>query len=247
MKQTIFAAFCVGIILLGSCTTPNEPPSVHDRLALLEQINAPLSLQDRFVRVALTDRAGRPLDRLYRWPGPLRIQYLGPEQYRADVKEHADFLSAATGLPVHRGAENANMIVTIADPGDLRDYANRTTLQPYGRSYRTFICSTVQAEGSTLGQPMVNVDIADNLPPQNIQHCIVREMTQALGLYGDLGGRVDTSLNWGIVRELTDYDRQLIAILFDDRLRPGMPRDEVLAILPEIVADVEAGREAAGP
>ena len=244
MNRPILAIVCAGIILLGSCAMPNEPPSAHDRFALLLQDNAPLSLQDRFVRVAFTDRTGRPLDRLHRWPDALRIQYLGPDRYRADVEDHAVLLGAATGLPVRWDADNPNMIVRIADPGDLRDDANRITPQPYGYSARRFICYAAQADGSTVRQPSVVIDIADDLPPRNIRHCIVREMTQALGLYGDLDGRVDTSLTWGIVRELTDHDRQLLAILFDDRLRPLMPREEVLAVLPEIVADVEAQQEA---
>ena len=241
MNRPILACVYAGIILLGGCATPDEPPSAQDRLALLVQNNAPLSLHDRFVRVALTDRAGRPLDRLYRWPDPLRIQYLGPDRFKSSVEDHAVLLGATTGLPVHWGMDNANLIVRIADPGELRDYADRITPQPYGYDAVIFICSSTHADGSTPIHPRIIVDIADDLPPHSIEKCIVHEMTQALGLTGDLDGRLDSSFSrGGIVRELTDYDRQVIAILFDDRLQPLMPRAQVLAVLPEIVADVEA-------
>lgn len=52
--------------LLAACSTPNPP----------------LSLHDRFVLVALADDAGRPLDRIYRWPNPLFVEYFGPDRYR---------------------------------------------------------------------------------------------------------------------------------------------------------------------
>ena len=87
------------------------------------------------------------------------------------------------------------------------------------------------------------------IPDREIRQCIAQEMTQAMGPGGDLdgffGSRQDTVFaSWGGALELTSADLQVLRILFDDRLRPGMPRDQVLAILPEIVADVEAQQEA---
>lgn len=140
------------------------------------------------------------------------------------------------------------MIVRIADRRALQADANRMAQRTYGRDAGRFACFGVQAEGSTLIEPKVTIGIADDLFAEHIHSCIVQEMTQTLGLYGDLDGRTDTNFaSRGGAPKLTQYDRQLLVMLFDDRLSDLMPRADVLAILPEIVADVEAQQGAVTP
>jgi hypothetical protein len=93
------------------------------------------------------------------------------------------------------------------------------------------------------------IHIWSELRPQHIRRCILQEMTQALGPGGDLdghfGSRPDTVFaSYQTAGHLTDEDIAVLRILYDDRLYHGMPRDQVLAILPAIVADVEGEQEA---
>lgn len=228
MKARFLALICVSAILAAGCATQNPP----------------LSLHDRFVLVALTDDAGNPLDRLYRWEFPIAIAYRGPERYREDVRRHAEMLGKVAGIPVQYVETDANMTVLIVSRTELRPFANRTAQRYHGRDAGHFSCFVAQADGSTIERPKTIVGIPDDLTPPLIRSCIVQELTQNLGLYGDLDGRTDTNFtSGGGAPRLTEYDRQLLTMLYDERLRDLMPRRAVLAVLPFIVADVEAASQ----
>ena len=229
MKGAIRLTFLAAATLLAACSAPNPP----------------LSLYDRFILVALTDDAGNPLDRLYRWEFPLRIAYRGPERYRDDVRRHAELLAKAAGIPVRYVENDPNMTVLITGRQELRPLANQVGQRYYNRDAGHFSCFGAHADESTIEQPNVIVGIANDLTPVHIRSCIIQEMTQMLGLYGDLDGRTDTNFaSRNGARALTEYDLQLLAILYDERLRDLMPRRAAIAVLHFIVADVEAQQEA---
>lgn len=178
-----------------------------------------LSLHDRFVLVALHRDDGSKVDDLLRWYAPLTVFYDGPEEYREDVFAHMELLGELTGLETGEDEMFAKMRVEISD----RDTGSTCEVQTSGGGARVYIW--------------------EDLPPAHIRRCIVQEMTQALGLGGDLdgpvGSRSDTAFaSYGGSPNLTSYDIALIGILFDDRLRNGMSRERVLAVLPEIIADL---------
>ena len=188
-----------------------------------------LSLHDRFVLTALTHDDGTPLERLRRWRGPIRLYYDGPEEYRDAVYRQAVQLAAIAGEPVAWAPyPERNLFVEISD----RDTPSNCQITFFGPPTRYD----------------ADVHIWSELSPQHIRRCIPQEMGHALGPSGDLdgpfGSRSDTVFaSYQTATELTPQDIAVLRVLFDDRLRPGMPRDEVLAILPEIVADVEAERQ----
>jgi len=71
--------------------------------------------------------------------------------------------------------------------------------------------------------------------------CAYEEILQALGPIND-----DTSLPWSMFNDDVSmgffdvYDQLLLNILYDPRIRPGMTRAEVAAVLPAILPDVRA-------
>lgn len=178
-----------------------------------------LSLHDRFVLVALHRDDGSKVDDLLRWYAPLTVFYEGPDEYRDDVFAHMELLGELTGLETGEDDLFAKMRVEISD-------------------YDTGSICQVQTSGGN-----ARVFIREELPRREIRQCIVQEMTQALGLGGDLdgpfGSRSDTAFaSYGGSLVLTEYDIALVRILFDDRLRNGMRRDQVLEVLPEIISDL---------
>ena len=182
-----------------------------------------LSLHDRFVLTALTLDDGTPRERMRRWDKPINVGYQGPPQYHQRVAAQLAQLAEITGLAVTMDAEHPNTFVEISD---------RETDWTCHYRFNGF---------------HARIHIWSDLPAWEIRQCIAQEMTQALGPGGDLdgpfGSRQDTVFaSYGGAQELTAQDIAVLRILYDDRLRNEMPRDEVLAILPEIVADVEAGR-----
>ena len=80
--------------------------------------------------------------------------------------------------------------------------------------------------------------IRDGQSSRKTKLCVVQEMTQALGLIGDLDGRWDTNFaSWGGADHLTEADRDLIRILYDDRLQHGMSESVGMPIVQQIIAE----------
>lgn len=185
-----------------------------------------LSLYDRFILTALTHDDGSPAERLRRWRDPIRLYYDGPDEFRHVVYLQARQLGEIANQPVEVAPyPAANLFVEISN----RDTPSRCQVEKLGPPTRYF----------------AEVHIWIEIPEQEIRQCIAQEMAHVLGPSGDLdgsfGSRQDTVFaSRGGSLTITPKDLQVFRVLFDNRLRPGMPREEVLAILPEIVADVEA-------
>lgn len=222
---TTGAIVLVLAFVLTGCATPNPP----------------LTLAERFERVALRDDAGRPVDNLMKWSRPIEVGYVGDPAYRDDVMRHAELLGQIAGLPVRYVEFEENMLVRIVDRLELRDQANAAAAGLYGRDFGPDVTSGFSCFASWHGSASryyASVGIADDLPDWQIRRCIVQEMTQILGLFGDLDGRTDTNFtSGGKVVDLTEDDIALLHILYDPRLVSGMSREQVLAILPDIIDD----------
>lgn len=202
------------LLLLGACAT--------------SQATAPdLCLADRFDLVAFRADDGEVYDTLWRWDRPISVHYIGPEEYRQDVYDHATLLGELTGKVVILEGDFAGMVVEIS-----------------GRD-GPFDCQYDISTGD-----LANIHIWSELSPAEIRRCIPQEMTQALGLTGDLdgvfGSRSDTVFaSYQSVDQLSEADIALIRILYDRRLHHGMPREEAMPIVRQIVAEMEAEQEAA--
>lgn len=187
-----------------------------------------LSLHDRFVLLVLTGDNGEQIDELWKWAQPLNVAYFGPAEYQEAVQSTALELGAISRQPVTFVEwPLANVTVEISD----KETPSTCRMQSFGRPEEF----------------KAKIHIWSELRPLHIRQCISQELAHVLGPIGDLdgtfGSRQDTVFaSWGGSLTITPEDRQVFRVLFDDRLRPGMPRDEVLAILPEIVADVEAAQ-----
>lgn len=213
----LLTASIASALLLAACASP--------------AMDRDLSLHDRFVLLMLTSDDGEQIDELWKWARPLQVAYSGPAEYRDAVHAQALELGVIAGQSVEFVPwPIANISVEISD----RDTPSTCRVDSYGRPTR------FDAE----------IHIWSELPPDHIHRCIAQELGHVLGPIGDLdgifGSRSDTVFaSFGGASRITEQDRQVFEVLFDDRLQPGMPREQVLAILPEIVADVEAAQAAA--
>jgi hypothetical protein len=69
--------------------------------------------------------------------------------------------------------------------------------------------------------------------------CAYHELLHAFGLSNHDQSNPWTTLNQNrVVGYLTVYDRDLLSILYDRRIEPGMTRKRVRARLPEIIQDL---------
>lgn len=70
--------------------------------------------------------------------------------------------------------------------------------------------------------------------------CAYHELLHAFGLSNHDQRNPWTTLNQHrMVGYLTVYDRALLTMLYDPRIRPGMTREQVRAALPAVIADIE--------
>lgn len=212
----LFAA----ILLLAGCSSPAMSPD--------------LSLHDRFVLTALTDDEGRPLYTLRRWETPMRLRYEGPDNYRSTVERQLIELGEITGTAVTLISDTPNVEVEISD----RDTGSTCQVLLFNEGRRVHGVPTWDH---------AEVHISTRLDDRNIRSCVAQELAHVFGPLGDLdgiiGSRSDTVFaSYGGASHITEQDIAILRILYDDRLYHGMPRANVLAVLPEIVADVEAGR-----
>ena len=71
--------------------------------------------------------------------------------------------------------------------------------------------------------------------------CVYEELLQALGPIND-----DSSVPWTMFNDNVQmgffglYDQYLLNILYDPRIRPGMTREEVRALLPQVLPSARA-------
>ena len=194
---------------------------------------------------------GRIIPEVHKWAGPIRLGLHGAAAtYHGLVDGLAAELSRLTGLPVRvvdlTGPEAPNFDVHLIDasgvPSLLVKYGE--TLAWASRVVGKFNCmggGWSKARRKTEAYAIIK----NNLDEDKIRHCFLEEITQSLGLFADsdiiepsLYGTGDTHLD-----ELPTNDKILIRSLYDRRIRPGMPREEVMRVVRELIPElVEAVR-----
>ena len=208
---------------------------------LATDVADPDDLAQRFERVALRDDAGRPVS-LVRWDWPLNVRVVGGLAYRPAIAAHLATIRELTDLPVQMVSEHddsgANLTVLFGPPEDLIEAAERALWLTRGtQGVQHFTCFVI-ARGNLQGYSAV-VYIRDDLSESATHNCIAQEMTQALGPRGDMDDRRDTVFaSRGGAQALTGADRQIVRMLYDPRLRPGMSPETAMPIVQNIVAEI---------
>lgn len=212
---------------------------------------APDGLADRFELIAFHNEVTGDEVPLSRWDGG-PIDILVTERYRAVMDSLAGELSALTGrqistvdtMPTGPAPGNAIIVVVdqmarldviIAQGGDQMRYFREA------RETGRFDCAA-QIHGygdGIIRQAIVMIDSARG--NETIERCIVQEMTQVLGLPNDIDDPDGTVFSTRSTRTtLSESDRNIVRILYDPRLQPGMTRTEAMPIVREIAAELDA-------
>jgi hypothetical protein len=186
-------------------------------------------------------------DRIRKFDGPVRVYVDNRTKTDrrdviaaavADIREHVDNLDLA--LTDDRRA--ANLVVTIVRNRDLK----RTIRSFYGPERAKQIDQRLTPECLSgfsedpqhrirRSEVILTVDGGDF----RFADCAYEELLQALGPIND-----DRSVPWTMFNDDVQmgffdiYDQYLLNILYDSRVRPGMTRAEVKALLPDVMPDV---------
>ncbi len=158
----------------------------------------------------------------------------------ADIKAHV----AQLDIALTEDSDAANVIVVIVRERDL----SRTLRARYGKEKAKAITRTLNpvcisgiGKDETYRIRRAEVFLPGDAGDFTFLDCAYEELLQALGPINDSNAVPWTMFNDDVQMGFFDrYDQYLLNILYDPRIRPGMTKDEVKALLPEVLPDIRA-------
>jgi len=171
--------------------------------------------------------------RLMKWSGPLRVRLkgAGAERYREEIEAHFETLRRLTRLDIS--------IVEWWWPWEANVEIEFTTWSAEMRWRGVAPCrAEVYDRGFVLAS--ARIVISTNIAALR-RHCIVEELTQALGLMNDSTLLAPSMFNDGSQdQSLLPWDEILVRVLYDPRLRPGMPVQVALPLAYRILDELRS-------
>ena len=248
------AALAIGLTLPAAFA---ENPEIAQRRANERKTFTDAEIIEGFFKVTFGAEfhlAGR-VDRIRKYDAPVRVfidNRATPNRSQQVVAAIADIGAHIRHLDIARTEkrDDANMVVTLVRDRDLA----RTIRSLYGvnrarriqKSLEPQCLSGFRKDDSFRilhSDVLLVADVGDFV----FYDCVYEEMLQALGPIND-----DTSVPWSMFNDdvqmgfFDRYDQYILNILYDLRIRPGMTRDEVHAMLPQVLPSVRAFVEAGG-
>jgi hypothetical protein len=224
-----------------------EDPDISSRRASERTDFTDEEIKDGFFKIAFNAelQLGAPAERVRKFDEPVRI-FLDSKSnidrrpeiaaVVADIRAHVNHLDVA----VTNDRDAANFVVTLVAAREL----DRTIRSLYGNDKAKRIQQTLNPQClSGIGKDQrYRIRRAEVILPVDagdftFYDCAYEELLQALGAIND-----DRSVPWTMFNDDVQmgffdvYDQYLLNILYDPRLRPGMTKEEVNALLPEVVS-----------
>jgi hypothetical protein len=236
---------------LGYLPARAEDPGITSRRAAERTDFGNDEIKDGFFKIAFGAelQLDAPADRVRKFDEPIRIfvesQGLPDRRVElaavvADIRSHVRDLDIA----VTNDRQSANFVVHLVAERKLK----KTIRALYGNDNARRIQKSLSPEClSGIGKDeRFRIRRAEAILPIDagdftFYDCAYEELLQALGAIND-----DASVPWTMFNDDVQmgffdiYDQYLLNILYDPRIRPGMSRDEVKAILPEVLASTRA-------
>jgi Protein of unknown function (DUF2927) len=226
-----------------------ENPDIAKRRAAERKVFTDAQIADGFFKVAFGAemRLSGPSDRIRKYDGPVRvfIDSRGKPDRGAQLRDViADIKARVQHLDIALSAnrDDANVFVRIVRERDLP----RTLQEAYGRARGREImrrlepqCLSGFRKDETLRITRSDVFLVSDAGEFIFYDCAYEELLQSLGPAND-----DSSVPWTMFNDEVQmgffdiYDQYILNILYHPRVRPGMTRDEVRELLPEILPEV---------
>ena len=167
------------------------------------------------------DEPGR--DTLRRWAARIRLFAQGaytPQDLLTLETFVGELNAKVKGLPevsLARSAEEANVLLSFAPLSDLPALLSGYVAGNWG----FFMFWTDARQEMTRARVLIASDVTSQ---QERSHLLLEELTGLLGLPNDLEGHPDSIIHqrWTTTQALSELDWQLLNLVYDARLRPGM-------------------------
>jgi hypothetical protein len=245
----VWIALLLTVVSSGAAKAEN--PEISSRRASARTDFTNDEIKDGFFKIAFNAelQLDAPAGRLRKFDEPVRIFVASkslPDRRSeiaaivADIRAHVNHLDIA----ITNDRQAANFVVTLVAERDLK----RTIRALYGRDRARQIQHSLDPEClSGIGKDgRYRIRRAEVLLPVDageftFYDCAYEELLQALGTIND-----DRSVPWTMFNDDVQmgffdvYDQYLLNILYDPRVRPGMTRQDVEAMLPEVLATARA-------
>ena len=184
--------------------------------------------------------------RVKKFPGPVRYRIIstGEPDWRRTVRGYLKSLSQSVAhldiIEAER-PDDAQMTIYLVDRADYVPTIRRTV---WGGVHTGFLeenaCSAVIAARTT-GIERANVYLVADEGFLSLSHCMVEEIAQSLGPANDSDELPDSIFNdASLVNVFGVFDWFILNMLYDPRIIPGMTEDDVLPLLPAVIADARA-------
>ena len=172
----------------------------------------------------------------WRTPVSVSLEWPGWQAYRADIETLLALLrrQARVAIDLADNGRPADIVVRVAPSIEMRRLLGSSfcITVPEHTTWNHF-ATNFQAGSQAKWAELVDlrqatIFIPDTAQPYLVRACLAEEIMQALGPAGDFYYLAQSSFNddqmhlWP-----TAFDLLVLRVLYDDRLRPGMSRDEV--------------------
>jgi len=243
----VIAAFAA----LGSVSVHAEDPQIASRRAAERTDFTNDEIRDGFFKIAFGAelQLDKPAGRVRKFDEPVRIfveSASGPDRRGelahvvADIRARINHLDIA----VTNDRREANFVVRLVSERKLK----ATIRALYGNDKARQIQNALNPEClSGIGKDeRFRIRRAEVILPVDagdftFYDCAYEEMLQALGAINDDATVPWTMFNDDVQMGFFDvYDQYLLNILYDPRINAGMTRDEVDAVLPDILSSARA-------
>jgi hypothetical protein len=241
------AAIPIAFAAIGNGPANAENPDISSRRASERTDFTNDEIKDGFFKIAFNAELqfGAPAERVRKFDEPVRIFVVGkgvPDR-RPQIAAIVDDIRARVNhldVAITNDRRTANFTVTLIGERDLR----QTIRSRYGSGKAKQIQQSLDPQClSGIGKDKrYRIRRAEVILPVDagefvFYDCAYEELLQALGAIND-----DSSVPWTMFNDDVQmgffdvYDQYLINILYDPRIRPGMTKEEVNELLPDVLA-----------
>ena len=181
-----------------------------------------------------------------KWQGPVRIalkEKVTPE-FRKTVVHNARMLSVLSGLDIRvlePGEKKPNLYMFFVPRREMTKVrvkgVSKTLLEKLSRTGGCYFLAFKKPPSRIiLGVVVVNIERKDG----GINHCILEELTQTLGLPNDSNAfRPSLFSDKDKLLKPSRADVILLKTLYHPRLKPGLPHKQALQVARGIIADLD--------
>jgi hypothetical protein len=250
-KPIVMALAAIALAVIGCDPANAENPDVSSRRASERTDFTNDEIKDGFFKIAFSAELqfGARVERVRKFDEPVRIFVLshGVPDRRSEIAAIVDDIRARVNhldVTITNDRRAANFTVTLVADRDLK----RTIRARYGNDKARRIQQSLSPQClSGIGKDArYRIRRAEVILPVDagdftFYDCAYEEMLQALGAIND-----DRSVPWTMFNDDVQmgffdvYDQYLLNILYDPRVRPGMTREEVSGLLPEVLRTARA-------